>query len=105
MEEPLSSAPAPTTVTMPLDLVPAITRMLAEAGEYRVSVDRRSPQQLVDLRWAALAAGKELGQRVRVATSKAIDAGDSPITVRLTLALTPPKTRPAIPLQRGRLEY
>jgi hypothetical protein len=92
-------------VTMPQDLVPAITRLLAEAGEYRVSVDRTSPQQLVDLRWAALAAGRELGQRVRVATSKAIDTSDSPITVRLTLALAPPRTRPSIPLQRERNEY
>jgi hypothetical protein len=90
---------------MPDDLVPAITRLLSEAGEYRVAVDRRSPQQLVDLRWAALAAGLVLGQRVRVATSKAIDSGDSPITVRLTLALAPPRIRPSIPRQRARKEY
>jgi hypothetical protein len=90
---------------MPDDLVPAITRLLSEAGEYRVAVDRTSPQQLVDLRWAALTAGRILGQRVRVATSKAIDSGDSPITVRLTLALAPSKIRPSIPRQRARNEY
>jgi hypothetical protein len=88
-------------VTMPHDLVPAITRLLAEAGEYRVAVDRRSPQQLVDLRWAALAAGRLLGQRVRVATSKAMDSGDSPITVRMTLA-SARRRRTAIPEQRNR---
>jgi hypothetical protein len=86
---------------MPHDLVPAITRLLAEAGEYRVAVDRRSPQQLVDLRWAALAAGRLLGQRVRVATSKAMDSGDSPITVRMTLA-SARRRRTAIPEQRNR---
>jgi hypothetical protein len=103
MEEP--PVPGPLAVTMPDDLVPAITRLLSEAGEYRVAVDRRSPQQLVDLRWAALAAGRVLGQRVRVATSKGIDSGDSPITVRLTLALAPPRIRPSIPRQRARKEY
>ena len=104
-ESQLPATPASGAVTMPGDLVPAITRLLAEAGEYRVAVDRTSPQQLVDLRWAALAAGRVLGQRVQVATSKAIDAGDSPITVRLTLALAPPRTRPTIPQQRRRKEY
>jgi hypothetical protein len=105
MEENVPSPPPSVAVTMPEDLVPAITRLLSEAGEYRVAVDRTSPQQLVDLRWAALAAGRALGQRVRVATSKAIDAGDSPITVRLTLALAPERTRPTIPQQRARNEY
>jgi len=100
MEEP--PVPGPVAVTMPDDLVPAITRLLAEAGEYRVAVDRRSPQQLVDLRWAALAAGRLLGQRVRVATSKAIDSGDSPITVRMTLAPAGSRRRPTIPEQRRR---
>jgi hypothetical protein len=100
MEEP--TMPGSVAVTMPDDLVPAITRLLSEAGEYRVAVDRRSPQQLVDLRWAALAAGRLLGQRVRVATSKAIDSGDSPITVRMTLASSRPRRRQTIPEQRAR---
>jgi hypothetical protein len=79
-------------------LIPAIARELADAGEYSATFLSADAQRLVDLRWAALRAGRLIGRPVRVSVSRAaVDPGSTPITVRLTCA---PATKPAIPLQR-----
>lgn len=79
------------------DLVAEIARHLADAGEHRLTLAPGHPQRLVDLRWAALRAGRQLGRRVRVVTSRAVNTGDTPITVRVTCA---PAHRGLIPPMR-----
>jgi hypothetical protein len=80
-------------------LVPDIARQLEDSGEYRATFVPTDPQRLVDLRWAALGAGRILGRRVHVAITRAgIEPGTSPITVRMTCA--PSSRRSAIPRQR-----
>jgi hypothetical protein len=72
--------------TLPADLVPVIAVHLDDAGEYRVMLDPGVPQQLVDLRWAALRAGRMLGRRVKVSTTQAVRSGNEPIMARVTFA-------------------
>jgi hypothetical protein len=86
-------------------LAPDIARQLMLAGEYRATFVPSDPQRLVDLRWAALGAGRLLGRRVHVAITRAgIEPGTSPITVRMTCAPAPHQPRPPshlkIPRQR-----
>jgi hypothetical protein len=107
-----NSAGGPASVEqLPHDgLAPDIARQLMLAGEYRATFVPSDPQRLVDLRWAALGAGRLLGQRVQVAITRAgIEPGTSPITVRMTCAPAAhpasrpaprPATRHAIPRQR-----
>lgn len=81
-------------VVLPRDLVDAIARHLEDAGEYRVTLEPGPPQRLIDLRWAALDAGRRLGRRVSVAVTRAgVDAASASTTVRMTCL-------PPIPLQR-----
>ena|SRR5215208_1196878 len=82
---------------LPSDLVPGIAQHLNDEGVYRITVDARSPQRLVDVRWAALSAGRLLGRPVRVVTTKAVDPSKGPIVMKVTWAPVP---RPVIPLQR-----
>jgi hypothetical protein len=80
-------------------LAPDIARQLMLAGEYRATFVPSDPQRLVDLRWAALGAGRLLGRRVQVAITRAgIEPGISPITVRMTCA--PASRQPRPPSQR-----
>lgn len=79
------------------DLVAEIARHLEDAGEHRLTLLPGQPQRLVDLRWAALRAGRQLGRPVRVVTSRAVNTGDTPITVRVTCA---PAHRGLIPPMR-----
>jgi hypothetical protein len=79
------------------DLVAEIARTLQQAGFYHVTLDAWPSQRLVDLRWAALSAGRLLGRRVRVVSSRAVNADEGPITVRVTCL-------PEIPRMRDRLE-
>lgn len=82
------------------DLATAIARQIRTAGEYQVTYLPNDPQRLVDLRWAALAAGRMLSRRVDVTVSRATAMpGHTPITVRMTCSI---EGRPAIPRQRGR---
>jgi hypothetical protein len=93
-----SSAPAhDAPAHLPVDLVPVITRHLEEVGEYRLVVDPRQAQQLVDLRWAALGAGRALGRKVHVITSRAVETREAPIAVVIRFD---EEYRPAIPEQR-----
>jgi hypothetical protein len=69
---------------LPADLVPTIVVNLDEAGEYRAVLDPSAAQQLVDLRWAALRAGRLLGRRVKVSTTQAIGTGSAPVVARVT---------------------
>jgi|SRR4051794_14658612 hypothetical protein len=86
------------TVVLPQDLVDGIARHLEDAGEYRVTLEPGSPQRVIDLRWAALAASRRLGRRVNVAVTRAgVDVVSALTTVRMTCA-------PAIPLQREPLQ-
>jgi hypothetical protein len=71
---------------LPDELVPVIAVHLDEGGEYRTVLDPGVPQQLVDLRWAALRAGRLLGRRVRVSTTQAVSSGSAPIMARVTFA-------------------
>src|SRR3954454_20433265 len=81
-------------VVLPRDLVDAIARHLEDAGEYRVTLEPGPPQRVIDLRWAALDAGRRLGRRVYVAVTRAgVDSASASTTVRMTCV-------PAIPLQR-----
>jgi hypothetical protein len=82
---------------MPRELAGEIAREIQDAGEYRVALDPRDPQRLVDLRWAALAAGRALGKRVQIVMTKAVHDGDAPITARL---VTAPAPRAVVPAQR-----
>ena len=86
------------TQVLPRDLVPDIARHLEDEGAYRVTLDPKQHQRVVDLRWAALAAGQLLGRRVLVAMTRAINTAEAPITVRMTFA--PDHHRPSIPQQR-----
>ena len=79
--------------------MPVITRHLEEVGEYRVVVDPRQAQQLVDLRWAALGAGRALGRKVHVITHRAVETREAPIAVVVRFD---EQYRPAIPEQRQR---
>ena len=72
--------------SLPADLVPVIVVNLDEAGEYRALLDPDAAQQLVDLRWAALRAGRLLGRRVKVSTTQAVDTGSAPVVARVTFA-------------------
>jgi hypothetical protein len=71
---------------LPADLVPGIAQHLEDEGEYRITVDARSPQQLVDVRWAALSAGRLLGRPVQVITTKAVSSNKGPILMKVTWA-------------------
>ena len=71
---------------LPEDLVPVIVVNLDETGEYRAVLDPTTAQQLVDLRWAALRAGRLLGRRVKVSTTQAVDTGSAPVVARVTFA-------------------
>jgi hypothetical protein len=96
-EDPTDGA-ASVAQILPQDLVPDIARQLEEFGEYRITLDPRSPQRVIDVRWAALGAGRALGRRVRVDTIRStVIAGDTPITVRVSFA---PAHRRSIPRQR-----
>ena len=77
---------------LPTDLVPVIVRDLQAGGEYRVVLDPR-----VDVRWAALGAGRALGRTVKVVTSRAIETRNAPITVLVTFV---EGRRVTIPTQR-----
>ncbi len=85
-------------MVLPADLVDAIARHLEEAGEYRVTLEPGPPQRVIDLRWAALEAGRRLDRRVDVAVTRSgIDAMSASTTVRMTCA--PVRLR-SIPHQR-----
>lgn len=95
---PASAGPGRAAATqLPADLVPLITRHLEEDGEYRLVLDPREAQRLVDVRWAALGAGRALGRKVRVIISRAIETREAPIDV---LVRFEDRVRPAIPRQR-----
>jgi hypothetical protein len=87
-------------------LIPAIAGQLESTGEYRATFASTDAQRLVDLRWAALGAGRLIGRRVRVVVHRgAIAPGGTPVTVRLTCAstrgpATGPTPGPTIPRQR-----
>jgi hypothetical protein len=81
-------------------IVTEIARQLEDGGEYRITFLPSGPQRLVDVRWAALSAGRVVGRRVRVAVTRAAVDPSTPITVRVTCA---PAPRSAIPRQRGQL--
>jgi hypothetical protein len=101
--DPEPSRSAAALQQLPQDaLVPDIARQLEDSGEYRATFVPTDPQRLVDLRWAALGAGRLLGRRVHVAVTRAgIEPGTSPITVRMTCAPSPrPAARRSIPRQR-----
>jgi hypothetical protein len=88
------AAGAGGAVVLPRDLVDAIARHLEDAGEYRVTLEPGPPQRVIDLRWAALDAGRRLGRRIHVAVTRSgVDATHASTTVRMTCA-------PAIPHQR-----
>lgn len=89
---------ASTAQPLPTDLVPVIVRDLQENGEYVVVLDPRDAQRLVDVRWAALGAGRALGRSVKVVASRAIEARHAPITVLVTFV---DGRRSTIPRQRG----
>lgn len=98
----MAYAPGPAgessgAAVLPDALVPAIATKLDETGEYRAILDPSALQQLVDLRWAALRAGRLLGRRVKVSTTQAVNTGDAPIVARVTFASAPLST---IPRQR-----
>lgn len=92
------AAGTPPGTPLPDDLATDIVRHLEDTGEYRLTLVPDAPQRLVDLRWAALRAGRALGHRVEVAVSGAsLDSGQTPLTVRMTWAGA---SRPTIPQQR-----
>jgi hypothetical protein len=72
------------TDVLPDAMVPVIATQLDETGEYRAVLDPTAIQQLVDLRWAALRAGRLLGRKVKVSTTQAVTTGDAPILARVT---------------------
>jgi len=92
-----ASAQTATGTVLPSDLAEEIVREIRSGGEYRSALDPRQPQRLVDLRWAALAAGRMLGRRVQVLMTKAVHDVDAPITARLVAA---PVHRRTVPTQR-----
>lgn len=80
------------------DVVADIARQLEDAGVFRVTMVPDLPQRLVDLRWAALRAGRILGRPVKMAVSgAAVSSAGSPVTIRMTCAS---ETRQGIPRQR-----
>jgi hypothetical protein len=87
----------PEAPVLPDDLVPAIVVQLDETGEYRAVLDANAAQQLVDLRWAALRAGRQLGRRVKVSTTQAVGSGPAPVVARVTFVSG---HRSTIPRQR-----
>jgi hypothetical protein len=97
----MAHAPGPAgqrasgTVVLPDALVPAIATELDETGEYRAILDPSALQQLVDLRWAALRAGRLLGRQVKVSTTQAVTTDDAPILARVTFASAIPRQRQA----------
>ena len=94
---PKVAAGAANAQVLPVDLVPVIVRDLQAKGEYRVVLDPREAQRLVDVRWAALGAGRALGRSVKVVTSRAIETRNAPITVLITFV---EGRRATIPTQR-----
>jgi hypothetical protein len=98
---PASDVAAGTPSATPLltdDLVSDVARQLEDAGEYRLTLVPDMPQRLVDLRWAALRAGRILGRRVEVSVSGAsLNSEKTPLTVRMTVEAA---ARPTIPHQR-----
>jgi hypothetical protein len=68
------------------DLARDVLVHLQQDGEYRAVLDPGSPQQLVDLRWAALRAGHELGRTVKVITTQAVDSDAAPISAQVRFA-------------------
>lgn len=72
------------TAVLPDAMVPVIATQLDETGEYRAVLDPCAMQQLVDLRWAALRAGRLLGRRVKVTTTQAVTTGGAPVLARVT---------------------
>ena len=94
---PEVAAGAASPQLLPGDLVPVIARELQATGEYRVVLDPREAQRLVDVRWAALGAGRALGRSVKVVTSRAIETRNAPITVLVTFV---EGRRAPIPTQR-----
>jgi hypothetical protein len=90
-------APSEAAV-LPRDLVPVIVSQLELAGEYRVTLDPTEAQRLVDIRWAALSAGRLLGRRVGVVTSRAVETRGAPVTV--LVGFSAEHHRPTIPRQR-----
>jgi hypothetical protein len=82
---------------LPDEVVADIARQLEDAGEFRLTLVPDLPQRLVDLRWAALRAGRILGREVEVAVSgAALNSPEGPVTIRMTCG----QTRPGIPRQR-----
>jgi hypothetical protein len=94
---PKVAAGASSAQLLPVDLVPVIARELQANGEYRVVLDPREAQRLVDVRWAALGAGRALGRSVKVVTSRAIETRNAPIAVLVTFV---EGRRSPIPTQR-----
>lgn len=86
----MAAAPGPRghhprgTAVLPDAMVPVIATQLDETGEYRAVLDSSAMQQLVDLRWAALRAGRLLGRRVKVTTTQAVTSGGAPVLARVT---------------------
>jgi hypothetical protein len=99
---PAPGVPAGTPVRTQAsdELVADIARHLAGDGEYELTLLPDMPQELVDVRWAALRAGRVLGRRVHVAVSGlTLDSAKTPLTVRMTCPAG--TTRPTIPHQRA----
>jgi hypothetical protein len=102
----MASAPGPrasarqtrTSHTAATDLAGDVAAHLARDGEYRAVLDSGSLQQLVDLRWAALRAGRALGRSVKVVTTQPVDTDSAPISVQVRFAAG---HGPGIPLQRS----
>lgn len=83
---------------LPDEVIADIARQLEDAGEFRLTLVPDLPQRVVDLRWAALRAGRILGRPVEVAVSGgALSSSEGPVTIRMTCAAD---ARPGIPRQR-----
>ena len=72
--------------SVPADLARDVAAQLERDGEYRAVLDPWSPQQLVDLRWAALRAARQLGRPVKVMTTQAVDSDSAPISAQVRFA-------------------
>jgi hypothetical protein len=81
--------------SVPTDLAREVAAQLEQDGEYRVVLDPGSLQQLVDLRWAALRAGRQLGRTVKVMTTQAVDSEGAPISAQLRFATGHPQPIPS----------
>ena len=75
-----------------------IARHLEDSGVYRVRVAPGDPQRLVDVRWAALGAGRMMGRKVYVTVSRMPIGSKAPVTVRISCT----RAGRAIPVQRDR---